>query len=231
MASIDPAALLADLPARFDRRRFEAVYADAAELARAGRTPGREPGYRLFHGHRVARLGLELLARPDVAASGLDRDAPTVVWLSGLIHDLFKETLGADPPGVDHAARARDWAARRLPALFGETLARRVAAACYLHNKRHLPAPAEAQVVQDADLLDHFGAQEVWMSAYFSGARGEGLGDSLAYLLGDENARWRRYAVEHVRFASAREALQERLEYADAVIRRLQAESAGRLRA
>ena len=63
-----------------------------------------------------------------------------------------------------------------------------MAEACYLHNKRHMPAPVEAQVVQDADLLDHFGAQEVWLSAYYSGGRDEAFADSLAYLSGGRNA-------------------------------------------
>src|SRR5690606_9017557 len=64
MAPTDVSRLLDDPPPDFDRQRFAAVYAEAAGAAAAARTPGREPGYRLLHGHRVARLGLELLDQP-----------------------------------------------------------------------------------------------------------------------------------------------------------------------
>ena len=230
MVPADLTALLADLPADFDRSAFAAVYAEAVALATSARTPGREPAYRLLHGHRVARLGLQLLDEPDVAAAGPAEGARPVVWLAGLLHDLFKEGLGADAPGTDHAAASRDWAARHLPPLFGADTAQRVAEACWLHNKRQLPAPVEARVLQDADLLDHFGAQEVWLAAYFSASRGQGLAACLAYLTGEVNGRWRRYALDHVHFDSARAALVERLRYADALIARLQAEAEGRLR-
>ncbi|HEX6988250.1 MAG TPA: hypothetical protein VF282_02180, partial [Bacillota bacterium] len=135
------APLLEEIPVEFDRGLFAAVYAEAAEVVASGRTPGREPAYRLLHGHRVARLGMELLAQPDVRAAGPGPQAALVVWLGGVAHDLFKDSLGADPPGSDHAALARDWAAERLPTLFGDGIARRVAEACHLHNKRHLAAP------------------------------------------------------------------------------------------
>lgn len=223
-------ALLDDLPPDFDRRAFASVYADAASVAAGHGTRDREPAYRLRHGHRVARLGLALLSEPDVVAERPGPHARLVVWLAGLLHDLFKEDLGADPPGVDHAARAREYAASRLPAFFDAAMVEGVAEAVFLHNKRDLPAAPEARVVQDADLMDHFGVQEVWLAAYVSGARAQTLEECLAYLTGERNRAWRRYALEHVHFPSARRALVERLRCADAIIRCLRAEADGRLR-
>ncbi|HEY8449385.1 MAG TPA: HD domain-containing protein [Bacillota bacterium] len=219
---------LADLPAGFDRDRFAEVYRQAwLETARDA-TALREPAYRLRHGHRVARLGLQLLQAPEVAApSSADAE---VVWLGGLLHDVTKSGIGGDPPGEDHAATGAQWVRRHLSRLWPSRRVDHIAEVVYLHNKRRLPASLEARAVQDADLLDHFGALEIWLAAYAAAGKTEALEECLDYLTGAKNRRWRQYALGHAYLEATRRLLEERLDTADRIIRRLEQEAAANLR-
>lgn len=206
---------------------------------RQGAGPGgREPGYRYAHGLRVARLAVALADAEGIRPGpGYD---PVLTQVGALLHDVGK-ALAA--PG-DHADAGAAWCREHLGTWFAPAEVERIAAIVARHNKReparapgsdtaaHPPpaAPPEVRLVQDADLLDHFGAMEIWLGAYAAASARETLEEALAVFTGPDGAGWRRYALTHAAYPTTRRLLEERVAYADRFLARLAAEAAGRLR-
>ncbi len=154
---------------------------DIAREAMAGRKThrGRERGFVFHHGRRTARLALSLheaLGRPE----GLDPDG---LFAAGLFHDVGK---GAP---AHHEAGAR--AARAL--LAGEVDAEALERIAFLienHSHRGRPElPLDVHVLQDADLLDHFGAPMIWLLVSFAASHGRSPRATLAYYHGEVHRR------------------------------------------
>lgn len=222
---------LDDLPDDLDPAMLRPIYELVAERT-AGLSQGvREPGYRLLHGHRVAKLGRQLYFSERRDDGEPDPDGLLVIWLGGLLHDVVKDGIGQDPPGFDHAAGARDFVLAHLPAHVPAPIVERVARAVYLHNKRldQGPFTFEDKIVQDADLIDHFGSLEVWLAGYVSAGQGESLEHCLSFLQSEGNRRWRTFALQSAHFDTTRAALRERIETADRIIARLCQENCGLL--
>ncbi len=208
----------------------------ACKVAARSRPPGREPGYRYTHGLRVAALA-EALARAEEVRRLYRPDAADLAILraGAVLHDVAREDVGREDP-ADHALRGAELARGGLAGVFPPAALDRVCAIIARHNRRRRrpvavgqPDPVEVQLVQDADLVDHFGAMEVWLAAYRSAEHREGLEDFLAYFGGGNARRWRSYALEHANFEPTRRALRERIAFADRFARRLRAEADGLL--
>jgi uncharacterized protein len=140
-----------------DRDRIDQIA--RAELASRRTHKGRETGYVYHHGLRVAKLC-------DTLRDVIDRPVevhPDVLWAGGLLHDLGK---GDEPHHHSGARRARELLAGVCEDAEVSAIAELIAG----HNARgqgekHSVA---ARIVQDADLLDHFGAQYVWLNISYS---------------------------------------------------------------
>lgn len=235
---MDLSAFLADVPEPLRTPRLEAVYRLAH--AEAGTVPAgrREPGYRFHHGHRVARLALALWETPEVRRARQAAAAPPavdgvpleeLVWAGALLHDVAKRDVG-DDRGGDHAAAGRELVHRRLAGVYGPEACRLVGEIVFRHNKRDGPDdPVWVRVVQDADLLDHFGIMDLWLGAYYHAACGQGLTEFLAYAEGERARSWWEYARRHVRFETARRELERRMATGGAALAQLRREARGQL--
>lgn len=237
----DPLELMAEVPPALRSPRLQAVYR-LAWAAMGSRPAGRrEPGYRFYHGHRVARIALRLWEVEGLRASrpaalhgpeggeGGPVGVGELIWVGALLHDVGKEDAGPDHGG-DHAERGRAFVHEHLSALYGGPALALIGDIVLRHNKRGDPAEApEVAVVQDADLIDHFGVMEVWLGAYWMAAGGGTLYDYLEYCEGERARSWWEYAVRHVRFETARRELALRMARARAAIADLRREAAAGL--
>lgn len=222
---------LDQVPPEVRSPRLEAVYRLAWATMGARPAGRREPGYRFYHGHRVARLALRLWeeeGRTQAEAReplGVPREE--AIWVGALLHDVGKEGAGPDRGG-DHAERGLLFVRHHLGAWYPEPALQLIGQIVYRHNKRGDPSdPPEVVVVQDADLLDHFGLMGLWLDAYWMAAEGRTLYDLLRYRRSEEARSWREYAQQHVRLAAARRELALRLAREEEALRALLREGEG----
>lgn len=116
----------------------------------------RERGSVYFHGQRVARGVLELRRRVTEDGSWDD-----VLRAAALFHDIGK---GIEPHAQSGAALVRGLLREEIPPESLEQVARLIET----HGDRR---PGEdvhdqwARLLQDADLLDHYGCYGIWMAA------------------------------------------------------------------
>ena len=167
--------------------------------------PGEEPGYRFLHGMRTARLAHRVARREGLC----DEIHPDALFLACLFHDLGKCT---PDPEADHAEAGADRVRSLLRGRLDPDDIDIVHRAIRWHNKRDrnpTDLPVEGFLLQDADLLDHFGATEVWLISYRVATRNAGTKDFLQDYR--EASSWRRYALRSLHYSSSRKEIRARM--------------------
>lgn len=204
----------------------EQILAWAADQMAAAPEPALEPGYRYHHGLRVAKLALAL-ARTEVLA--VDEQ---LLYVGGLLHDVGK----AGEQGKGHGPRGAELISQQIADLFSAEELRRVTeivANHYMRPKskylRHQPDPgwsAEVLLVQDADTLDHFGANGIWIAHHWSTVERRSPARSIRWHWVD-NAPWHEESRRSINFPAARAELERRIACMDAFVRQWELEEAG----
>ena len=160
-----------------DRQRIGEI-AEQAMATRKGLLT-REVGYLLHHGQRVAALSLNLREQVD-AAHAVDEDIlyPPVFFMMSASASTRMQKQGPSWQKVCCRRCAQQSECTQIAALIR------------LHNKRgREDLPLAAHILQDADVLDHIGAQSVWLCFAFNAYTENGPHGALAYYKGDENQR------------------------------------------
>lgn len=133
----------------------------------------RETGFTYDHGVRVSNLALALRRRLYPEDASFD----DVLRCAALFHDLGK---GIGEHGHTGALLARDVLRELLTPDELETVCGLIDA----HNKRRPGgegySPA-ALLLQDADLLDHYGSCEVWLNVSYCCCKGTHFHDSVDF--------------------------------------------------
>jgi uncharacterized protein len=191
------------------------------EIARAAmgkqRThPARETGYIFYHCLRSARLAMELLERIDAP---LETSAD-VIFAAALFHDVGK---CIEPHSETGALLVANLLGDEMKPNDLANTARIVRE----HNRRghgeeHWTA---SQVVQDADLLDHFGTQGVWLCFHWSGQFDQTVAETLEFYDGRENRRHLVESRKSLNFKASRRIFDERIAFEREFFDRLAAES------
>ncbi|HOX40431.1 MAG TPA: HD domain-containing protein [Candidatus Brocadiia bacterium] len=188
-----------------------------AREAMAGRKahPVRERGFILHHGMRVGRLAVNLLdvihgldgcgMKPAgelrAGATGnpsgySDRD---ILFIGGLFHDVGKG-FGS------HA----DMGAQLVRCLLKDVCApdeiEQVAFLVRNHNRRDGSLPLPARTLQDADVLDHVGAQMVWIAFQYSANTESAPEDCVRYYFSEEHVKYLKELRDSLNFDQSREA-------------------------
>lgn len=179
----------------------------------------REIGHVYFHGKRVANS--VLLLRKTIFPEDASHD--DVLRCAGLFHDIGK--------GINPHARTGALLAREL--LQGEMTAAELDEVCELisvHDDRHPDSDLHsswAKLLQDADLLDHFGIQGVWLSFTYNAYMGQkGMMDLPEFY----ETEWKPMTArnrERLNFSLSKEIFDEKTAYEYSVIRRLKLEGEG----
>lgn len=145
-----------------------------ARAAMAGQKvhPAREKGYTFHHGLRTAHLALRLreqISKPLEVSEKL-------LFLAGLFHDVGK---GREPHNQSGAAAVVGLLGEELTGEEVEAVGRIIRE----HNQRKNSRRCwvASKIVQDADLLDHFGAHGVWLCLHYSASRDRTDAQTLKY--------------------------------------------------
>ena len=114
------------------------------------------------------------------ADNTIDQD---ILWTAGLFHDVGK---CIEP----HAETGADLSKTLLQEVCSPEECAQVAHLICLHNKRGWKVrPLAARILQDADVLDHIGAQFIWLCFAYSAYTEEGPYNALAYYNSEEKQR------------------------------------------
>lgn len=136
--------------------------------------PDREPGYIYHHGKRVAQIALQLR---ELIFPG-DESYDDVLLVGGWFHDVGK---GIEPHWEYGALLCREILRELVPPGKLEQIVEIVAGHTLRKQRKY---PHYVQLIQDADILDHFGSQEIWLSFWHCAHRGKGLASALEFFQG-----------------------------------------------
>ena len=174
---------------------------------------GREKGYIYYHGRRTADLAVKIYS--DVKMDD-DEGNSTLLYIAGLFHDVGK--------GKAHHALA---GSKMLPKLIGSELSKEhleeVQRLVREHNLRENPntCMVDSKALQDADTLDHFGVQGIWLSIYYTARERNSQVDMLEYFSSSEHQEYAKSKFEGLNFALSRKIFKERLAYQSEFLRRV----------
>ncbi len=173
----------------------------------------REAGYLYCHGLRAAKIALDLADAVDEAGA-VDRD---VLFAGALFHDVAK---GQKPHARIGAEMIRTLLAPVCtPAELGA-----VADLVRRHNKRGDVDTTALKLLQDADTLDHVGAQQVWMTFQWVAYHEQSQKDALAWIRGEQNRYWLDTLRERLHFDISRERFAQRVALSEAFFEALERE-------
>lgn len=199
----------------------EAIFAWAhSRMERADDSP-LEMGYRLHHGMRVGEIAARLAETvcPGVASAELYR-------VAGTVHDVGKAGYrGPEPHGPRGAAIVRAEAAQwftpeelDLVCLMVENHYARPLSRWYEGVEKPV-WPAPVLVLQDADLIDHFGANYFWITFHHACAKGVGPDQFFASYTEPGTRRglgWVQDSRRSLNFEESRQELDRRQQLAQA---------------
>ncbi|MFN2298261.1 MAG: HD domain-containing protein [Anaerolineales bacterium] len=160
----------------------------------------REPGWAFYHGCRTAKIAMRLCDELDV------RTGRDTIYAGALFHDAGK--------GSENHHVAGEAAAREL--LRDVCAPDELDAVCDIVGKHCLRNRASefteaVRIVQDADLLDHFGPIESWLAFYWSGVRGAAFGDHLQFKTGEGSIAERRRKRAMLNYDASKRMFDDRL--------------------
>jgi len=180
----------------------------------------RQRGYTFHHGLRVARLTLELCRQIPEPLEVSEK----LLFVAALFHDVEK----GREPHADHGAAA----IRRL--LAGQLTEEQLAAAGRVireHNRRKNSRScwAASRIVQDADMLDHFGSHGIWLCLHYSAAHGRADRETLTYYNSAKHQAYRDKSRKALNFEISRLSFDRRIAVERQFMDRLAEEADGRL--
>ena len=199
---------------------MQAMNALAKELIGARRVHAeRETGGAYAHGQRVGETVL-WLRRTLFPGAGAEDD---VLRVAAWFHDIGK---GVEPHARYGAALARE-------ALAGQCSAAELAQVCGLiglhcaRDPENAQYPAAVRLLQDADLLDHYGTFTVWMEFLYSAFRDRSLLETAGL---NEAAWWKAHCAQYraeLNYPISREIFDEKIAFVYAFYARMQVEARG----
>lgn len=179
----------------------------------------REKGFIYYHGLRVSKVALRL--REKVLKEDCSHD--DIIIAACLFHDIGK---GIEPHGKYGAVLARDI----LKEYCTEDEINEIANIIYNHSLRtkNNDYSEYVKIVQDADMLDHFGSIEIWMNFLYSAHKDQSISKALDFY--DNQYK---FEVEKCRellnYEVSREIFDEKVSFAISFINRLKKESEGEI--
>lgn len=198
------------------RKRTAEIMSDSVEIPY-------EPGYRLHHGERSERLCMQIA---DAEKLAVDRES---LAIGALVHDLGKSS---GDTGESHAVRG----ARMVKEMFADLMTPDELVQVAEIVKHHFERPNgkwyenkekpswnnEILILQDADVLDHFGIPGIWLSLHW--AVHKKLSPARAqqeWFDSEHMVAWRQEARRSLNFETSRHLLDLRIAEMDDFFSRL----------
>ncbi len=179
----------------------------------------REVGAAYFHGKRTGRGAIAL--RKQLFPGEGDMD--DVLRCAGMFHDVCK---GLEPHAENAAILCREVLKEELTGKELDMVCRLIE----VHDKRH-PGTDEnsrwEQLLQDADILDHYGSQGIWMSVTYYVYHGQREMEALGEFYFDEwEDQWKKDRRK-LNFDLSKQIFDEKRIFEENVIRRMLKEAEG----
>ncbi len=188
--------------------------AHAVLLNNKGAQPLREPGYIYYHGQRVAELCKWLCSQ--VGAKGINKNN---LYAASLFHDIAK--------GKAHHALA---GSKIIGDVLGDSVnnseRENIERLVREHNLRELPnkCSRDSKILQDADILDHFGAQGVWLSTCITVKSGKIQQDMIDYVFGQNEKAYIKERYSQLNFTASKNEFKRRMRFQKNFFKRLREE-------
>ncbi|NLW17690.1 MAG: HD domain-containing protein [Firmicutes bacterium] len=188
-----------------------------------------EPGYRWYHGVRTAQLAIHLAKE-----MGLEVDIK-VLELGGLLHDIGKAGYRGSEP---HGPRGANIIRREIGHLFSPDKLEVVTAIVanhyqrpkskYWRGKKAPNFPPEVLLVQDADILDHMGANAIWLAFHYGTAEGRNQAAAIQHFY-QVDPPWYEECLASLNYEISRRELEHRLNFAHHFYQQWEREEGGKL--
>lgn len=178
----------------------------------------RESGFAYYHGERVANLALALRKKLFPADDSKDE----LIYVGGLFHDLGK---GINPHNQTGAVLVQEV----LKDCCTPEECKEIAQIIHSHNQRKKSADFSMAelVVQDADLLDHFGTIEIWLKILYSAHYDEAMEDAVQHWKSERFADLLERSRADLNFDYSIEIFNERAQFVQEFSQRFTIESQG----
>jgi len=178
----------------------------------------RETGFIYYHGVRVAKLVINLrkLVLPE------DDSNDEVLQAAAYFHDVAK---GIEPHSKYGAVLVKEI----LGDLCTQEELAQIAALIESHaSRKKRPYNNYEMLLQDADLLDHFGTMELWMNFYYYATEDESVEASIDFY----RTEFKEMSVKNrslLNFEISEKIFDEKLEFVNAFVERMEIESKGEI--
>ena len=187
-----------------------------------------ETGYRHYHGLRVAKLCLRMAEELDLH---VDKD---VLYIGSYLHDVGK----AGNRGPGHGPRGAEMIKGEISHLFEpqelELVLDMVSNHYMRPNSHHYAGKEkpkyrnEVLLVQDADTIDHFGGNGLWIAFRWDSENKRSHQESIDYFY-SRDVQWQQDALHWLNFALSRRELELRIRLQHEFFRNWQKEEHGEL--
>ncbi|MDF2840232.1 MAG: hypothetical protein K0Q99_1004 [Clostridia bacterium] len=176
----------------------------------------RETGFIYYHGARVANLVINLrkLVLPE------DRSMDEILQAAAYFHDIAK---GIEPHSKYGAVLVKEILQDLCTAEELEQIAELIS--CHAHRKIRKYNSYE-MLLQDADLLDHFGTIELWMNFCYSAIDDKNIDFSLYYY----DTEFKQIADKNrslLNFGVSEKIFDEKLQFVHDFVKRMKIENIG----
>lgn len=174
-----------------------------AAMGERKRATSREKGYIFHHGLRTARIAMNL-----AKLIGEPVERHDLLFAAALFHDIGK---GIKPHNEVGAKLAADLLTGECPADDLVVIARIIRE----HNRRKHASQClvASRILQDADVLDHYGAQNVWLAFHWCAAHDESPQQCLAFFQGEDYRRDVAESRESLNFDVSRRLFDNRVAF------------------
>lgn len=176
----------------------------------------RETGFIYYHGARVANLVINLrkLVLPE------DNSKDEILQAAAYFHDVAK---GIEPHSTYGAILVKEM----LQDLCTEEEVNQISGLIQCHGARKKRAYNNYEMLlQDADLLDHFGTVELWMNFYYYAIEDEDMNASIDFY----NTEFKDMAVKNrslLNYEVSERIFDEKLEFVYNFVKRMEIENKG----
>lgn len=182
----------------------------------------REPGYIYYHGLRTANVAAEILRKADSRGNGNGAAFDPVLYTGALFHDVGKGFASHHETGAE-LARGLLYDVCTEPEL--DRICNIVRFHCI--RKELFDLDEEILAVQDADIIDHFGTQEVWLNFLNRAYKHEGQLEAIHFWNSDFFHNQIVKLRDLLNFDISKKMYDDRLEFLKLFIDRMKREAEG----
>ncbi|WP_425448841.1 HD domain-containing protein [Dethiothermospora halolimnae] len=178
---------------------------------------GREKGFIYYHGERVGKLSLKL--REHILGDNSSHD--DIMVIASLFHDVAK---GIEPHGRYGAVLVKDILKEHCT----ESEIEKISEIIHYHTlrKQDNNYSEYIKIVQDADVLDHFGSIEIWMNFQYSAYEDKPMYKSLEFYKNEFESHAKK-CRDSLNYQVSRKIFDDKIKFVHSFIDRFKVETQG----